>query len=718
MSKIVGIDLGTTYSAIAHINENGIPELIPNENRKRLTSSVIFYNDGEFIVGEYAKLNALAVPENTVEFIKREMGKPINEFSREFDGKEYSAEDLSAEILKTLKRDAETKLGEKITDAVITVPAYFNDPERQATIRAGEIAGLNVRRIINEPTAAALSYGMHHSGDTSTVLVFDLGGGTFDVTIMKVTGQEMTILATDGDHRLGGKDWDDTIIQYAAEQFEIEHGVNPLDDNSAYYDLQADAVAAKIHLSVLNKARIISNYAGKSHHIELTRQKFEDLTAHLVERCKGTVNSILKEVGLTTDQIDVVLLVGGSTRLPMIQNMLTEHFGKSPDTSVDPDEAVVFGAAVMGELIETEAVEQARAIWTSISTELTQHGFYTAEETKPRGFLGATSKRNFGLMRIRDVCSHSLGMVIRDNIGELCNSIIIPKNTNIPCDVSKDTYKTTGHSQTEIDVIVLQGGEGLNPRECPVRDAYEVYDIPPRPAGETQIKVTFKYNANGVIEVEAEDMKTKKVLPHRKKVEEIDWDELESPTPVSMPMDIALVIDCSGSMSGGELDDAKAAASRFLDTIDPSSQVGLVSFGGSLIETEMGLTHDFDQLRLAIDELETRGSTPMAEAIDVTREDLLTDSGNNKVLILLTDGYPNDKNATREQAELAKAEEIRIIAIGVGDGVDSDYLEEIASTSEDYYFVEESVQLESTFTTIADRLVTESSGRAAGIMRR
>ena len=694
MSKIVGIDLGTTFSAIAHINEHGMPEIIQNKDGDRLTPSVTFYSGGEFIVGEYAKRHAVAEPESTVEFIKREMGKPLTEFSCEFGGKEYSPEELSAEILKKLKKDAETALKEEITDAVITVPAYFNDPERQATIRAGEIAGLNVSHIINEPTAAALSYGMHHSGDTSTVLVFDLGGGTFDVTIMKVTGQEMTILATDGDHRLGGKDWDDTIIQYAAEQFEIEHGVNPLDDNSAYYDLQADAVAAKIHLSVLNKARIISNYAGKSHHIELTRQKFEELTAHLVERCKGTVNSILKEVGLTTDQIDVVLLVGGSTRLPMIQNMLTEHFGKSPDTSVDPDEAVVFGAAVMGELIETK------------------------EETKPRGFLGATSKRNFGLMRIRDVCSHSLGMVIRDNIGELCNSIIIPKNTNIPCDVSKDTYKTTGHSQTEIDVIVLQGGEGLNPRECPVRDAYEVYDIPPRPAGETQIKVTFKYNANGVIEVEAEDMKTKKVLPHRKKVEEIDWDELESPTPVSMPMDIALVIDCSGSMSGGELDDAKAAASRFLDNINQGTHVGLVSFGGDEVEIEMHLTQDFDELREAIDNLSTRGTTPMDEAIELAATEVLVNHQNTNVLILLTDGYPDDDKATLTKAESAKAQGIQIIAIGVGDGVDSDYLQEISSTPDGYYFVEESVELESTFTTIADRLVTESSGRAAGIMRR
>ena len=692
MTKIVGIDLGTTFSAIAHINDYGAPELIPNKDGDRLTPSVLFYNKGEFIVGEYAKRHAVAEPESTVEFIKREIGKSITEFSCEFGGKEYSPEELSAEVLKKLKKDAETALKEEVTDAVITVPAYFNDPERQATIRAGEIAGLNVRRIINEPTAAALSYGMHHTGDMSTVLVFDLGGGTFDVTIMKVTGPEMTILATDGDHRLGGKDWDDTIIQYAAEQFETEHGVNPLDDNFAYYDLQAHAVAAKIHLSLLSKARIISNYAGKSHRIELTRQKFEELTAHLVERCKTTINSVLKEIVLTTDQIDTVLLVGGSTRLPMIQNMLTEHFGKSPDTSVDPDEAVVFGAAVMGELVQ-------------------------AEETKPRGFLGAASKQNFGLMRIRDVCSHSLGMVALDSIGELCNSIIIPKNTNIPCNESNDNYRMTGHNQTQFDVIVLQGDEGLAPRECPVRDAYEVYNIPPRPAGETQIKVTFKYNANGVIEVEAEDMKTKKVLPIRKKLEEIDWDELESPTPVSMPMDIALVIDCSGSMYGEKLDNAKKAAIRFLSDIDPSFQVGLVSFQ-TQAKLQMTLTDNFRELGRKIDSLSAGGGNNDEGAIAIARDRVLANSKNMKVLVLLADGRPANMNAMLREADLAKQHDIQIITVGVGNDVDRDLLKRVASTPEDYYFVEESVQLESTFTTIASRLVTESSGRATGITRR
>ena len=683
MPKIVGIDLGTTFSTVAYINDNGIPELIPNEDGDRLTPSVIFYDEGEFIIGEYAKQNAIAEPENIVEFIKREMGKPITEFFREFGGKQYSPEELSAEILKTLKKDAEIESGTQVSDAVITVPAYFNDPERQATIRAGEIAGLNVQRIINEPTAAALAYGKHLSSDRSTVLVFDLGGGTFDITIMEVKGQEMKILVTNGDHRLGGKDWDDKIIIHTAEQFEIEHGENPLTELSTYQDIQARAVEAKIQLSTLNKAAIITNYAGKSHRLQLTRQEFEAMTTDLVERCRSLVDVVLHEVGLTTGQIDTVLLVGGSTRLPMIQNMLAEYFGKQPDSLVNPDEAVAIGAAVMGELI--------------------QH-----ERTKSRRFLGAAPKRNFGITRIRDVCSHSLGMVALTKDGKLRNSTIIPKNTNIPCNVSRDDYLTTSPNQTEFDVIVLQGGEEIEPRYSPVHDAYEFYDIPPRPTGETRLKVTFKYNTDGIIEVEAEDIGSKKVLPKRKKKGDIDWDALVPPEPVSMPMNIALVIDCSGSMSAGELDDAKAAASRFLDDIDLSSYVGLVSFGGSKVRVEMNLTKDFDKLRKAIDNLRTRGTTPMTEAIALTRKQVLINSQNVNVLILLTDGLPDDEDTTVTEVELAKQQGLQIIAIGVGHGVDSDYLKRISSTPEDYYFVEESVELESTFTTIASRLVTES----------
>ncbi len=691
MSKIIGIDLGTTFSAVAHIDDNQTPKLIPNETGDRLTPSVLLFEDGEFFVGKYAKQNAPAVPEQTVEFVKREIGKSKEEFFREFNEKQYSAEELSAEILKALKQDAEAELGTSVTDAVITVPAYFNDAERQATIRAGEIAGLKVHRIINEPTAAAIAYGMNQSGGKSRVLVFDLGGGTFDVTIMEVDGQEMKILATNGDHRLGGKDWDDAIIVYVAEMFKSEHGEDPLQDLHTYQDLQLNAISAKESLSQRQKALIICNYNGKSSRVELTREKFEELTSNLVERCKSCVDVVLKDANLMPEQIDTALLVGGSTRLPMIQDMLAQHFGNPPDTSVNPDEAVAVGAAGMGALIQSEQTEERRFIGAG-----------------PAPIAG-------GIMRISDVCSHSLGIVVLDEIGDLINSTIIEKNTNIPCEISRDNYETTSPDQTEFDVIVVQG-EIPDPRYCPVRDAYEFYDIPPRPAGETRLKVAFKYDASGVIDVEAEDVLSGRVLPKRKKEEDIDWESLVAPAPV--PMDIALVIDCSGSMEGREIRDAKKAGVQFLDDIGPSAHVGLVSFGNPDAHIQMGLTQDFKKLRRAIESLDAEGGTPMAGAIALTRDQVLVNGENENVLVLLTDGMPNNSNNTKREAELAKQQGIQMITIGVGNGVDSDYLKQVASTPKDYYFVEESVQLESTFTTIASRLVTESSwGGGGGLTR-
>ena len=382
------------------------------------------------------------------------------------------------------------------------------------------------------------------------MLVFDLGGGTFDVTVMQVSGRDLNILATNGDHRLGGKDWDDKIILHAAQRFESEHGESPLQDLSAYQDLQARAVQAKIQLSSLNAASITLNYAGKSLRVQIARDEFEALTADLVERCRSLVDVVLREGNLTRERIDTVLLVGGSTRLPMIRNMLAEHFGKPPDTSVNPDEAVALGAAAMGAIIESE-------------------------QTGARRLVGSDAAPVAGMMRVSDICSHSLGLVALGERGDLINSRIIAKNTTIPCEVSRDDYETASADQTEFDVIVLQG-DVEDPRDCPVRDAYEIYDVPPRPAGETRLKVTFKYNANGVIEVEAEDMLSGRSLPKRKKEGEIDWDRL---APKVAPMDIALVIDCSGSMQGPCIRDAKRAAMGFLDDIDPSiHHVGLVSF--------------------------------------------------------------------------------------------------------------------------------------------
>ena len=311
MGKVVGIDLGTTFSAIAHVDDHAQEVIVPNAETTRITPSVIMFEDDSITVGDVAKQNAVAVPEQIVEFVKREMGKSKEEFSREFDGKAYSAEELSAQILLKLKQDAEAYLGEEITDAVITVPAYFRDAEREATRNAGKIAGLNVLQVLNEPTAAALAYGIDIHGSDQTCFVFDLGGGTFDVTIMKVSGSNLEMIATSGDHRLGGKDWDDKIITYVAQQFEEEHSENPLQDLHAYQDIQKNAISAKVELSRRPRARIVCQYNGKSSRVEVTKEKFEELTADLVERCSSLCDVVLSEASMSWSDIDVVLLVGG-----------------------------------------------------------------------------------------------------------------------------------------------------------------------------------------------------------------------------------------------------------------------------------------------------------------------------------------------------------------------------------------------------------------------
>src|SRR5437764_8142850 len=284
--KVVGIDLGTTFSAMAHIDAYGKPQIIPNAETERITPSVILFDGTNVIVGTVAKNNAVAEPEKIVDFVKREMGKPKDNFHREFNGKVYSAEELSALIIRKLKADAERYLEQPVTDAVITVPAYFNDAERTSTITAGQLAGLNVLQIINEPTAAALAYGLDKLEENQTVFVFDLGGGTFDVTIMRIVDHKIEMLATNGDHRLGGKDWDDVIVNLIAEEFDRLHGENPLLDLHSYQDLHNRALAAKIQLSSRPQTAVIHHHSGKSVKLEITREEFERRSQHLVEQCK------------------------------------------------------------------------------------------------------------------------------------------------------------------------------------------------------------------------------------------------------------------------------------------------------------------------------------------------------------------------------------------------------------------------------------------------
>ena len=496
MGKVVGIDLGTTFSAIAHIDEYGQPEIIPNAESDRITPSVVMFEDDLVTVGKIAKQNARSVPEQIVEFVKREMGKSKETFFRNFDDKNYSPEELSALILTKLKQDAEAYLKAEITDAVITVPAYFRDAERQATRNAGKIAGLNVLQVLNEPTAAALAYGIDQLDTDQNVFVFDLGGGTFDATLMKVSQSTIQMLATNGDHRLGGKDWDDKIITYVAEMFEIEHGENPLQDLHTYQDLQLNAIGAKESLSRREKARIVCGYNGKTTRVELTREKFQELTAVLLERCRVLCDIVLDEGNMTWTDIDTVLLVGGSTRMPMVREMLANISGKEINPNeINPDEAVALGASIHGTLRQISEGDAATADMSAAVIEQ---------------FIGPDGAPK---VTVTDGATHNLGLVVLNATREPIIHVMIPKMTPVPCEIA-DQFRTVDNNQCSVLIEVVQSLEHGQPKnDIDLFDEYKLGECTLElssglPAG-SPVHVTYKYNFDQVLEV------TAKSLSHR-----------------------------------------------------------------------------------------------------------------------------------------------------------------------------------------------------------
>lgn len=675
--SFIGIDLGTTFSAIAHINEHGVPEIIENSEGERTTPSVVLFDGDDVHVGSYAKDNMVAYPGQGVEFVKRHMGDNLYGF--EYNGRKYNASEISSFILKKLKDNAEERLGTKISDVVITVPAFFGDPQRRATIEAGEIAGLNVVQVINEPTAAAYSYGLHKLGENQRVLIFDLGGGTFDVTVIEIGNDKIEEKATHGDHHLGGKDWDEALIQYIAEKFERMHGISPFEDEGDYQSLKEKALSAKISLSSLPKVNIIYGCRGKTIKEEITRETFEKITTRQVEQCRMLTELVLEETKHVLKipkeesiKIDVVLLAGGSTRMPMVVNMLKDYFGKEPSKSLNPDECVALGAAVKAALLkkETWALPGEKKVW------------------------GLPSK-----LEDINVTSHSFGLaVLKDK--ELHNSIIIPKNTAYPCYREKSDYVTTYDDQEILDLYVLEG-EAEDPRDCELVGSYHIYDIPKKAAGKTRLKVTYRYNQNQIVEVNAVDLSNNMVLPMQT-IDNADLNHLN----VAVAMDIALLIDCSGSMYGKKIEDAQNAAIKFSESVTlGQSKIGVISFGGSQSQNECNLTSDYKEIKKTVMKLVASGGNPMWEAIDIADNQMFDYScDSQKIIIILADGDPGDANATLASAKRVMSKGVRIIAIGVGTGVDEAFLRKIVSSQEDYHFVTDSFQLSETFISIATQL--------------
>jgi molecular chaperone DnaK len=465
MGKAVGIDLGTTNSVVA-VLEGGEPSVIANAEGNRTTPSIVAFKGNETLVGELAKRQAITNPDNTIRSIKRHIG---TNWKETFEGKEYTPQEISARILQKLKKDAESYLGEDVTEAVITVPAYFNDAERQATKEAGKIAGLNVLRIINEPTAASLAYGLENNEDQK-ILVFDLGGGTFDVSVLEISEGVFEVKSTSGDSKLGGDDWDQRVMDWLIEKFKSSTGIDISNDKMAIQRIKEGAEKAKIELSStseteINLPFITANDSGPQHLLEkLSRSEFEKITADLVERTKNPVENALSDAGLNYSDIDHVILVGGSTRMPAVQALVKSLTGKDPHKGVNPDEVVASGAAIQAGVLKGDVKD----------------------------------------VLLLDVTPLTLGVETKGGI----MTKMIERNTTIPTKRS-ETFTTAEDNQTQVEIHVLQGEREMASGNKSL-GKFTLTDIPAARQGTPQIEVTFDIDANGIVNVNAKDLGTGK----------------------------------------------------------------------------------------------------------------------------------------------------------------------------------------------------------------
>ncbi len=560
MAKTIGIDLGTTNSVVA-VMEGGKPTVIANAEGSRTTPSIVgFSKTGERLVGQLAKRQAILNPDKTVISIKREMG---NDYKVNIDGKNYSPQEISAMILRKLADDASSYLGEKVTSAVITVPAYFNDAQRQATKDAGKIAGLDVLRIVNEPTAAALAYGLEKD-KPEKVLVFDLGGGTFDVSVLEIGDGVHEVLSTSGDTRLGGDDFDEKIINYLADEFKKQEGIDLRNDKQAMQRLKEAAEKAKCELSsvvetTVNLPFITADANGPKHlDVTLTRAKFEELSHDLLERCKKPVEQALKDAGLSKGDIDEVVLVGGSTRIPAVQALVKEYTGKDPNQSVNPDEVVAVGAAIQAGVLAGEVKD----------------------------------------IVLLDVTPLTLGI---ETLGGVMTSLV-PRNTTIPVSKSQ-VFSTADNNQTAVDIHVLQGERPMA-KDNKSLGMFRLDGIPPAMRGVPQIEVTFDIDANGIVNVSAKDKATNKeqkiTITNSSNLSEADIDKMVKEAELNAQEDKAkkeeaeiknnansiitsvdrLIKDFEGKISDDDkkkLEDEKKAVEEALNSNKPVDEIKKLS---------------------------------------------------------------------------------------------------------------------------------------------
>jgi molecular chaperone DnaK len=513
---ILGIDLGTTFSAMAMVDRFGKPSILPNGEGQATTPSVIhFYDRDACVVGDEAVKMVVVDSLNVVRFIKRSMGEP--NYTLEFFGKPYTPQELSAIILRKLKEDAEEALGFEVRDAVITVPAYFNGAQRGATQEAGTLAGFNVLSIINEPTAAAIAYGVERIGGDRRLLVFDLGGGTFDVTVMDIRGTTLRTIATDGNAELGGKDWDDRLLNHVADQFLQKFGLDPRDEPQPYQELYERCLHAKISLSSKPRAVIPVNFRGHRTVVPVTREEFEGITHDLVEQCADTCAIVLEKAKMRWSDVDDVLLAGGSTRMPMIQDTLRRLSNRAPVSGVNPDECVALGAslaAVFRHRPKHPAIQtwrqnllRTRGAGENVGDSRTGPSMGSAPSSLSSGGAGLPG------VRITDVASHPLGIVVLDSAHRERIAPLIPQFSPLPCE-KRGRFAYAYDGMTAVRVEVTEGvGESRD--EVAVIGEVILDNLPPRPRG-TPIEVVYRYTLDQILEVDVTDVETRQT--HRARI--------------------------------------------------------------------------------------------------------------------------------------------------------------------------------------------------------
>ncbi len=680
MSSFVGIDLGTTYSVVAYINANGKPEVILNERGRSITPSVIYFDGGQSIVGDEAKEHQAMGKTEVASFFKRSMGD--TEFMLSFYGRDYTPVDLSGLVLAHLKAQAEHYLETTVTDAVVTVPAYFTHPQRMATIEAGRKAGLNVLKIISEPTAAALAYGLRPSQIEQRVLVYDLGGGTFDISLVSITPDELRVIATDGDHNLGGKDWDDCLIEYLDYQFKTEFGLELVGDDLNELNIQTEKL--KHTLSMRHSAEIRVQAGGHVGLYTVTREHFETLTHHLMDRTELLTERVLAEAHLSWSDISGVLPVGGSTRMPMVRSYIERMSGRPPMGGINPDEAVGLGAAIQA------AMEMEETKGQSMPT------FHLA-----------------GRKSTVDVVAHSLGMIAEsEDRSRYINSVLIGKNLSIPSTKSRPyQLAVRRQSDTELEVFLTQG-ETDDPQQCAYLGRYIFTDFPPITEKIAVLDITYQYDKNGIVNISAVERSSGKPL-------KLTVEPVPSDVPARFrdrPMDkyarehltVYLGFDLSGSMRGQPLAEAQKAAEEFVSQCDlTTTSVGLISFSDS-VYVDQPATQNIKEITNAIRHLEIgrTGYGNVGHPFDVIYE-LCKNTNGIRYAIVLADGVWVHQEKAVKQAQRCHSVGIQVIAIGFG-GADRKFLARIASSSEQSLFTDLS-RLTEAFSTIA-RELTETGG--------